>query len=159
MKKLIVSLLLTLSVATSVYATSTTARSLGTNVLVSAAARSSSFIFSNTNLIANVTVAVFDSAVSTVDYTNASYDTIVYTSQSVTNIYTNYFGVLNTNIYTALVHSTNTVAAATNGFAPVFTTIVQSNSVSTVNLNYNFVRGITVTNAAVLGGATVNYTQ
>lgn len=158
MKKLIVSLLLTLVTATS-FGASTTVRSVGTNSVVASPLTSSSFIFSNTNLIQNVTVAVFDTAGSDTSYTNGTYSAIVYTQTTITNAYTNYFGVINSNVYTALVQSTNTVAAATNFYTPVFVYIAPSNAISTVNFNYGFTRGVLVTNTPVLNGVTVNYTQ
>jgi ribosomal protein S8E len=89
------------------------------------------------------TISLFDGANVV---TNAAYKTLVSTQTTVTNVYTDYFGVSRTNTYTALVTTTNTVAASTNLAAPMLTLGTVNGSV-TVDVPLFFTKGVAATNS------------
>jgi hypothetical protein len=89
------------------------------------------------------TISLFDGANVV---TNATYKTLVSTQTTVTNVYTDYFGVSRTNTYTALVTTTNTVAASTNLAAPMLTLGTVNGSI-TVEVPLFFTKGVAATNS------------
>jgi hypothetical protein len=89
------------------------------------------------------TISLFDGANVV---TNATYKTLVSTQTTVTNVYTDYFGVSRTNTYTALVTTTNTVAASTNLAAPLLTLGTVNGTVS-VDVPLFFTKGVAATNS------------
>lgn len=127
-----------------------TAGGNGTN-LISGACQITLLSFVSTNVASATKVVFFDSVNSTTTFSNASYPSIVYTPTLITNAYTNYFGVINSNVYVGLIKTTNTIAGATNNLPIAFTITVSSNTpagagIMTVNIPYTFLNGVTFTN-------------
>jgi len=127
-----------------------------TNQLLSTPATVSQFVIANATGT-NTYLAMFDNIGTNSVYTNATYTTTAYTVGSVTNIYTNYFGVLNTNIYTALLSNSVSVAVSTsNLFAIPFAATIPANTTVVFDGSYQFLTGIHVTNG--LGQVTISGT-
>jgi hypothetical protein len=103
-------------------------------------------------------VTFYDSGNTNFYITNVSYVTVTYTQQSVTNIYTNYFGVLTTNIYPALVTSSVTNSATTNLFPATASTYVPGSSTAEIDGTYRFMNGVLVSNSVSTATITVNAT-
>jgi hypothetical protein len=103
-----------------------------------------------------------DTLTNSLTVTNAAYTNILTYATNVTQIYTNYYGVIQTNILTnQLVDVTNTVAAATNNCnIPLSYNVATNATVTTSSAGYYFVNGLWITNAAAPGSgpATVSIT-
>ncbi len=127
--------------------------------VVAGGLKTSQFIFSNTNTTANATFTVFDAPTAVTTNVIPAYTNVTYTTvSSITNAYTNYFGVVNSNVYSAITHATNSVAATTNTYPVMFSEIVPSNSTMTVDFAQRFQSGVTVSNTAG-GSVTVTFSQ
>lgn len=105
------------------------------------------------------TIAFFDNNVTNLVVTNASWVTTTYTSQSVTNTYTNYFGVPTTNIYTALVASSVTNAAATNLVNMPLSIVAPTNTTIVLDGTYRFFKGLVLTNGNAAVTVSLTYQQ
>lgn len=116
-----------------------------TNLLSAGPATVTSFTLAN-GTGTNTFVQFNDSAVTNLYYTNTAWSAITYASSSVTNIYTNYFNVLTTNIYTALVGTSNYVASVTNYNPILLGVAVPSNTTIVLNGRWKFIEGIQITN-------------
>ncbi len=175
MKKVLITLALlaTLAVADAASVSVQTPAGINPSILVSNACRVSQFVFNNTNLVNTAYYSIFDGPAVTTIYgasvatvgayiTNVvpSYTYVSLSSLLVTNVYTNYFGVVyNTNVqYQAVQHVTNTVAQTTNTYPLVFQIIVPTNTTYTVDYNQQFIRGVLCTNSGA-GNITTVYTQ
>lgn len=97
----------------------------------------------------NATISAFDAPSTNLFYTNDSFITLVPSQSQITNIYTNYFGVLTTNVFPAIVDSPVTNLSSTNYFPARFVATVVSNSSSTFGgVNYYFNYGVALSNAS-----------
>jgi hypothetical protein len=149
MKKILLSLALIGSIVTGVFADNvyyTTASTLNTNLanyplLVNQVTISSS-------ASTNVTVWLIDSKNSSQTYTNNVYQSITTTIGTITNIYTNFVGTIQTNTYTGMQSTTVTNAAATNNLPIVAVLSVPANTTITYTPSgfYRFMNGLLVTN-------------
>lgn len=106
-------------------------------------------------IIANATTTpstlwFFDSPGATTNILS-SWITTTYAQQTLTNAYTNYFGVVNSNVYTALVASSVTNAQTTNLYTVPFAIVAPTNTTIVLDGTYRFNRGLLSTN----GGATL----
>lgn len=138
-----------------------------TNILVGAG-RISQFVLTSSSTTNN-TLAFYDCPSNTLTYIINAYSNVVLTVGSYTNIYTNYFNVLTTNIYTAQTTSTNSVGPLTNTYNGLLTAQVTANSTLTIGTAvatypnaslYYFFNGVTVTNIGTgPAAATLTYQQ
>jgi len=127
-----------------------------TNILLSTPATVSQFVIANATGT-NTYVVFFDNTGTNTLYTNSAYTTTSWTSGLITNIYTNYFGVLNTNIYTGLSSNQVSVAASTSNLFPIpFAATIPANTTVVFDGAYQFFSGIHVTNG--LGQVTISGT-
>src|SRR5712664_1751986 len=74
----------------------------------------SQIVVANTNVAINSYIVLYDNGVGSPTNAFGAYTNFTYTSQSETNIYTNYFGVPTTNIFTSLTNVASLVAGVTN---------------------------------------------
>lgn len=123
----------------------------GVTSVTTAPATSSSFTFINTNAAKNSTVYVYDAPGTNVTYVLTPSTNYTFSVGSITNSWTNYLGVVNSNIFTGLITTTNSSAQITNFYPLAGVFIVSSNTapglgVLPANFNYNFRYGILVTN-------------
>lgn len=111
----------------------------------------------------NGTLYFYDSAYNTNTYTRGGWTNISYSVGLNTNIFTNVFGVLSTNYYTAKILTTNTIAKAVVARPLIATATTVSNSVVTLDFDGVFFgSGLLLTNVGTIGGLggvniTVNY--
>jgi hypothetical protein len=160
-KKVIISgvMIVALLGATTVHAANASITLTGVNsgVLLSSPVVASQLLVSSSTTNGTL-VTFYDNSATNFFYTNASYITTTTSQQTVTNIYTNYFGVLTTNIYPALVTSSVTNAATTNLMPIVATTFVPGSSTAELDGTYQFRSGILVSNSVSAATITVNAT-
>jgi hypothetical protein len=126
-----------------------------TNVLATNGAVFSQFVIANATGT-NTYLQIFDNATTNLYYTNLAYSTVSYSMGTGTNIYTNYFGVVVSNTYPALL--SNSVSAASNNFlfsAP-FSATIPANTTVVFDGSYTFLSGLHVTNG--LGQVTISGT-
>lgn len=103
-------------------------------------------------------IRIHDSPTNSAYYTNASYVSDASYVTNYTTIYTNFFGVVNTNTYNALVHYSITNAATTNLYPVRFTGSTATNTTSVFDgVNYWFINGPWATNTGS-GSVTVTVT-
>lgn len=144
----------------SLFAANTTVYSIANNksALLTNLCYSTSFVINNTNLTTDATVTFFDAPNTNLTYSFGAYSNIVVSTAMITNLWTNYFGVVNSNVYTAQIETTNSVAAATNNYSPVYSVRASSNAVTTVNFASRWLLGVMFTNNATVS-VTLNYQQ
>lgn len=153
MKKFILSLAVAVGLVSSLSAATLSATiqpNSASNVL-SGGLAVSQFILASQATASNNIITMFDSPNNNLFYTNGAYTGVVSVTVSTNSIYTNYFGVLTTNSYSALIETNQTFLAATNTQpVRVGPLIVSSNSVVTLGNGvatiYYFYSGITVSN-------------
>lgn len=159
MKKILLTLVMLVSLALGVQAS---------NISYSLAANTSTNVFTNATTVSQVSIANATATASTVWFfdspnyttnTTSSWITTSYASQTLTNAWTNYFGVVNSNVYTALVASSVTNAAATNLFNAPLAIVVPTNTTIVLDGTYRFNRGILTTNGAAAVTVSLTYTQ
>ena len=81
-----------------------------------------------------------------------AFTNIVRTSGFTTNLYTNIFGVLSTNIYPSILATTNTAAGSMKSRAVITAIATTSNSVQNITYDSLYVaNGILITNALGIG--------
>lgn len=122
-------------------------------------AQITSITVDNTNATTIARVYFYASPSTNTHYTLNEYSNIVRTVGTLTNIYTNVLGTIQTNTYPGIRISTNVVAASTNLYPLIYTANVNSNSVSTYepSLPISTV-GLTITNSAAVN-ITIQYEQ
>ena len=115
-------------------------------------------ISANTNA---TTVYLYDSKSTTLTYTNNVYQTITTTIGNITNVYTNFLGTVQTNVYLGMQRAYVTNSASTNSFNVVATLIVPANTTITYTPAgyYRFMNGLTVTNTAGPLSASFSYSR
>src|SRR5438093_6921281 len=147
MKKLLLSLALIVSITCAIRADSvsfTASDVANTNLVNSSVLVNQVTISANTNA---VTVYLIDSKNTSQTYTNDVFQSITTTIGSVTNVYTNFLGTVQTNIYFGMQRTSVTNAASTNNLPVVATLIVPANTtiVYTPASLYRFMNGLLVT--------------
>lgn len=151
MKKLLLSLVLLGLVlgakADSISVSVTNAGAFLTNVINVPVQVNQVIISANTNA---TTVYLYDSKTNSLVYTNNAYQTISTTIGTLTNVYTNFLGTIQTNTYPGMTSVTVTNAASTNALNIVATLIIPANTTITYTPVgfYRFMNGITLTNTA-----------
>lgn len=141
------------TISTTKYSAANTASYVNTNSL-----QLLSLTIQNTNLTTDATITFFDMPFTNITYTLAAYTNTYPTTASITNYYTNYFGVLNTNIFLSQVWSNVAVSASTNLYPLMFSIIVKSNTTPTIDASYRCLFGLGFTNSASVS-VTANYQQ
>jgi len=97
-------------------------------------------------------VSFYDTPTNATTYTNAAYTNYTVYAINTTNVFTNYQGITQSNVFIALTNSPNVVAASTNNY-PIRTQYgVTNGSVIGYPVNYYFVNGLWVSNS-LTGGA------
>lgn len=162
MKKLILSLIASVSVALGAYADSgtwTIANGAMSNLL-SSPVKITQIIYQSTSTNTTQFSAV-DSPSATFTNIIAGFSTITQKATNYITTYTNFFGVSNSFTNLALISATNTIPAQTNIYPTQFTLFTATNSQARVdNANFYFINGFTVTNSgAGPVTITVNYNQ
>jgi hypothetical protein len=143
--------------------TTTVAGNSVANILVGGG-RLQQFVLTSTSATNN-TLAFVDSPTTNLTYVLGAYSNTVSVVGLYTNIYTNYFGNLTTNIYTAQTTTTNSVPSVTNSYNGILTAQVTANTTLTIGnaatfpygSTYYFYQGVAVTNAGT-GSAVVTLT-
>lgn len=152
--------------ASAAQTTITIAPNTFTNILVGAG-RIQQFVLTSTTATSN-TLAFVDSPTNSQAYVLSGYSNVVLTVGLVTNIYTNYFGVLTTNTYTGQTSAMGSVLASTNSYNGILTAQVTGNSTLTIGnaitfpngSTYYFYQGVGVTNSGAGSViATITYQQ
>ena len=95
-------------------------------------------------------------------FTNAAYTNVLSQFASQTNVFTNYYNVLQTNIYEGLVDTTNNVAGFSNALPVRVSIFVPTNGTVVIpTASYYFYNGIWLTNNGGTGPitATATYQQ
>lgn len=162
MKKLILSLIASVSVALGAYADSgtwTIANGAMSNLL-SSPVKITQIIYQSTSTNTTQFSAV-DSPSATFTNIIAGFSTITQKATNYITTYTNFFGVSNSFTNLALISATNTITAQTNTYPTQFTLFAATNTQARVdNANFYFINGFTVTNSgAGPVTITVNYNQ
>lgn len=112
----------------------------------------------NTNAALASTVTFFDAPVGSISNIIPSYTNIVSTVGLVTNVWTNYYGVLNSNVFYAITETPTLVPQTTNFYPVVYSAVFGSNSTTKITIAARFVNGMVITNNASVS-AIVNYNQ
>jgi len=105
-------------------------------------------VVSTTN-INPISVAFYDASGTNTYFTNAAYTNYTWTVQQYTNIYTNFVGRLETNVFLANVRTTNSAAASSfTSYPLLWSTTIYSNSPSTYTppVGINAFSGVVMTN-------------
>lgn len=107
----------------------------------------------------NTTVAILDTPTNALTYVVPAYTNRLIYGTNYTQIYTNYFGVLTTNIMTNVLTSVSqTVAATTNNYPVRVTQSALASTTSSIDgVNYYFINGVWATNTSS-GNASVTIT-
>ena len=110
----------------------------------------------------NTTVVLIDTPTNALTYVQSAYTNTLSYGTNYTQIYTNYFGVLTTNLMTNVLTSVSrTVAASTNAY-PVRATVsaLASTTATAYGVNYYFGQGIWATNTSTgTAAVTITYQQ
>jgi hypothetical protein len=150
-------LALSLSLSTVVLADSVTysTASGGISNLVNVPIQVNQLVLSST-ASTNTTVYLIDSKTTALTYTNNVFQSITLTVVTVTNVYTNVLGTIQTNTYLGQQLTTVTNAVSTNNFAVVATLIVPAAQTITYTPAgfYRFMNGLLVTN---VNGVTASF--
>lgn len=165
MNKLILSLMLvafSVSIASAETATASLTGGSTTNSIIRGPGKLNSITVSSL-ATTNGALYFYDSAFNTNTYTRGGWTNISYSTALSTNRYTNIFGVITTNYYTAKIWTTNTIAAGVVARPLLYNVTTVSNSAITAEFDGVFFgSGLLVTNLGTIGGLggvsiTVNY--
>lgn len=122
------------------------------------AARITQVTLANTNATTSGYIVFYDSPSATNQYTLASYTSNAFLLFSTTNSWTNYFGVVNSNVYSYYSNQSATVSASTNLYPTILAVDYGSNSTVNLPILLRPNLGLYVTNTASVD-VTIVYTQ
>ncbi len=163
MKKLILSLLSAALVIGSANAqlavTAQLPANTGSNIILGPLT-SVRFTLLSTNIALNSTVSIYDSPGTSQYYVLAPFTNYAQNVYLVTNIWTNYMGALNTNVFKSLTNVASVTAQTTNLYPLIAVINVSSNTApgtgnATYNFAYPFRFGMFVSNSAAVTFSTI----
>lgn len=107
----------------------------------------------------SLSLAIFDAPGVANTNVLAAYSYNSYSVVNVTNTYTNFFGVLNSNVFQTVLVTSNNVAASTNLYPILFQATVNTNTTAVFDFAGTFNSGMLVTNSAAAAVINLTYTK